>query len=63
MGLPVHSVDDISAETEADILVAILDLSLADLIRNNLLQSGVRQDQIYCIRITEDEVREIIGSI
>ena len=63
MGLPVHSVDDISAETEADILVAILDLSLADLIRNNLLQSGVRQDQIYCIRITEDDVREIIGSI
>lgn len=63
MGLPVHSVDDIRVETEADVLVAILDLSLADLIRNSLMQSGVCQEWIYCIRITEDEVSEITGSI
>ena len=63
MGLPVRSVDNISAGTEADVLVAILDLSLADLIRNSLMQSGVRQERIYCVRITEDEVSEIIGSI
>lgn len=63
MGLPVHSVDDISAETEADVLVAILDLSLAELIKNSLMQSGVRKERIHCISITEDEVRKIIGSI
>ena len=63
MGLPVYSVDDIGLKTDADVLVAVLDMQLADLIRNNLLQLGVCREQIYCINITDGDVSQIIDQI
>lgn len=63
MGLPVYSVKDISLKVEVDILVAILDMQLAETIRNNLLQCGVCREHIYCINITDEDVNEIIDSV
>lgn len=63
MGLPVHSVDDISAETETGILIAILDTQLAASVRDSLLQRGVCSERIYCINITDKDVSEILGSM
>ncbi|MCM1235551.1 MAG: glycosyltransferase family 2 protein [Ruminococcus flavefaciens] len=63
MGLPVHSVDDISLETEADILIAVLNVRLAALIRSDLLQIGVHDQNIYCINITDEDVAELLGNM
>lgn len=60
MELPVQGTAEIIKEKKADILVAVLDMQISKMIRENLLHNGVCPGQIYCINITEDEVREII---
>lgn len=61
MGLPVQGVAEIIKEKKADILIAVLDKRISEMIRVNLLQNGVCHERIYCISITENEVREIIN--
>lgn len=60
MGLPVQGAAVIIKEKKADILVAVLDMQISVAIREKLVQDGVRHEQIYCINITEDGVREIL---
>lgn len=61
MGLPVQGAAAIIKEKKADILIAVLDKRISEMIRVNLLQNGVCHELIYCINITENEVREIIN--
>lgn len=63
IGLPVQSVAEIIKEKKADILVAVLDIQISGAIREKLVQDGVHHEQIYCISITEDEVREILDKM
>lgn len=63
MGLPVHSVDHINLEKEADVLVAILDMQLADSVRDSLIRRGMCREHIYCINITEEDVGRILDSM
>lgn len=63
MGLPVYGVDDMDVKTDADILVAILDVQVVELIKNSLLECGVCREQIYCINITDEDIDEILDSI
>lgn len=63
MGLPVDGVDDMEVKVDVDILVAILDIQVAEMIRNSLLECGVCREQIYCINITDKEIDEILDSI
>lgn len=60
MGLPVQGTAAVIKEKKADILIAVLDKRISEMIRVNLLQNGVCHELIYCINITENEVREII---
>lgn len=61
MGLPVQGAAEVIKEKKADILIAVLDKRISEMIRVNLLQNGVCHELIHCINITENEVREIIN--
>lgn len=60
MGLPVQSAAEIMKVKKSDILIAVLDIQVSEMIRENLLHDGICPERIYCINITEDEVREIL---
>ena len=63
LGMPVCSVEDVLREKQADILIAVLNLKTAEIIQENLLHLGISDERIYCINITEEEVKEILSSI
>lgn len=63
MGLPVCGVDDMNVKIDVDILVAILDVQLAEKIRNDLVECGACREQIYCINIADEDIDEILDSI
>lgn len=63
MGLPVFEVEEIMKEPGADILVAVLDTNLAEVIKENLLRLGVQKKRIYSASITENVIKDMIGKI
>lgn len=60
IGLPVCEIDAIGQEEDADILVAVLDIRVAESIKENLCRLGVRRERIYCVNVTEDDVRDVL---
>lgn len=63
IGLPVCSVQKVMEEEQADVLIAVLNVNLAKAIQENLIQLGVCYEHIYCIHMTDNEIREILGNI
>lgn len=61
MGLSVCKVEEINIEQDRDILIAVLDMHLVDLIMEKLLQLGVHKESIYCIKVTDDVVQDILS--
>lgn len=63
MGLPVHSVADIGLGEEGAILIAVLNVQASVSIKNNLLQLGVLDKNIYCVKITDQDVVKLFERI
>lgn len=53
MGLQVCKVEDIAKEQDSDILIALLDMCLVDVIKENLLRIGVQKERIYYLNIVK----------
>ncbi len=62
-GMSVCCVEDVLKEKQADILIAVLSLELAKVIREDLLRMGISTERIYCINVTDDDIKEILLSI
>lgn len=60
MGLPVCKVAESVKEQDTDILVAVLDMRLSGMIREDLLRLGVHREQIYCINVSDNEIRAVL---
>lgn len=62
MALPVCKVEEIVKEQDTNILVAVLDMRLSGLIKEDLLQLGVHREQVHCINVSDDEVRAVLDN-
>ena len=59
MGLSVCKVEDIAQEQDSDILIAILDMHLVDVIKENLLRIGIQEERIYHLNVVK--VLQLVG--